>query len=137
MHTAGVKYFQHSLKSSRGLWPVIILMLVQKRSAPVGENNFTMSGCGWFDIMLWLRTGLLLLVKVVVARFGGNVFFYFCFCQYPPLKRKLFRKCCSRVIVFYYLAAGVAMTRAAIGKLGSSRKKELVIYMKLRQICSW
>lgn len=92
VHTAGVKYFQHSLKSSRGLWPVISLMLALKRSAPVGENDFTMSGCGWFDIMLLLRTGLLLSVVVAVAWFGGNVFFSFCFCQYPPLKRKLLRK---------------------------------------------
>lgn len=90
VHTAGVKYFQHSLKSSRGLWPVIFLMLALKRSAPVGENDFTVSGCGWFDIMLWLRTGLLLSVVVVVACFGWNVFF--CFRQYPPLKRMLFLK---------------------------------------------
>lgn len=46
VHTAGVKYFQHSLKKSRGLLPVISLMLALKRSAPVGENNFTMSACG-------------------------------------------------------------------------------------------
>lgn len=76
VHTAGVKYFQHSLKSSRGLWPVIFLMLALKRSAPVGQNDFTMSDCDWFDIMLWLSTGLLLLVVVVVACLWWNVFLF-------------------------------------------------------------
>lgn len=39
VHTAGVKYFQHSLKKTRGVWPVMSLMLALKRSAPVGDKD--------------------------------------------------------------------------------------------------
>lgn len=39
MHTAGVKYFQHSLKKTRGVRPVMSLMLALKRSAPVGDKD--------------------------------------------------------------------------------------------------
>lgn len=39
VHTAGVKYFQHSLKKTRGVRPVMSLMLALKRSAPVGDKD--------------------------------------------------------------------------------------------------
>lgn len=43
VHTAGVRYFQHSLKTNRGFLPVMCLMLALKRSAPAGENSFIMT----------------------------------------------------------------------------------------------
>lgn len=53
VHTAGVKYFQHSLKMNRGILPVMCLMLALKRSAPVGENNFIMIS-PQLEFNLWL-----------------------------------------------------------------------------------
>lgn len=39
VHTAGVKYFQQSLNKTRGVRPVMSLMLALKRSAPVGDKD--------------------------------------------------------------------------------------------------
>lgn len=53
VHTAGVKYFQHSLKTGSGLWPVMSLMLPLKRSAPAGKTRTASPR------LVWWATGLL------------------------------------------------------------------------------